>query len=259
MKDRSEDRADWPRNSCNLSSTHSCSRSKTAAPRRTWKRDGAYYRKCVIRGHRVCVAYALAEYELSDEQREITQRMSDRLGLKGEPVQPDLIGMEADTEPLPVGPPPPIGDGSRFPSIRRSAEFLQAQPWLVPSVERLCEWELRSIGRPRVRQLKVTGRVVLSEIWEPLCAWAKPLRRDKPGQFRLARRAAEYLVGDYPWDAEWNDEASGVLPEEIREALEREAKVILDYARDTGCKCSACVSRREEVATATRRFKERYG
>lgn len=219
---------------------------------------GANCRKRVIHGHRFSVAGALAEYELSDEQREIIQRMSDRLGLKGEPVQPDLIGMEADTEPLPVGPPPSVGDGRR-PSTRDSAEFLQAQPWLVPSVERLCEWELRSIGRPRVRQQKVTGRVVVSEIWESLCAWARPLRRDKPGRFRLARRAVEYLVGDYPWDAKWIDEASGVLPKEIREALEREAGVILDYAPDHGCTCAACVCRREEVATATRRFKERYG
>ena len=222
----------------------------------TRKWYGENCRKRVIHGHRRSVAYALAEYELSDAQREIIQRMSDRLGLKGEPIHRDLIGMGADTEPWPVGPPPPIGDG-RSPSTRRSAEFLQAQPWLVPSVERLCEWELRSIGRPRVRPLKVTGRVVLSEIWDSLCAWAEPLRRDKPGRFRLARRAAEYLVGDYPWDAKWIDEASGVLPKEIREALEREAKVILDYAPDNGCKCCACVSRRKEVATATRRFNER--
>ena len=220
----------------------------------TRKRDGANCRKRVIHGHRASVGNALAKYELSDEQREIMQLMSDRLGLKGEPIQPDLISMEKDTEPLPIGPPPPIGDRLRFPNIRKSAEFLQAQPWLVPSVERLCEWELRSTGRPRVRQLKVTERVGLSEIWEPLCAWAKPLRRDKPGRFRLARRAAEYLIGDYPWDAEWIDEASGVLPKEIRGALERTANVILDYAPDTGCNCSACVSRRKEVATATRRF-----
>ena len=64
----------------------------------TRKRDGAYCRKCVIHGHRASVGNALAKYELSDEQREIMQLMSDRLGLKGEPIQPDLIGMEKDTE-----------------------------------------------------------------------------------------------------------------------------------------------------------------
>ena len=225
----------------------------------TRKRDGAYCRKHVIRGHRTSVEYALSKHELSAEQREILQRMSNRLGLTGEPIQPDLIGMEADTEPLPVGPPPAISARLQFPNTRRSAEFLQAQPWLVPSVERLCEWELRSIGRPRVRQLKITGGVGLSEIWEPLCAWAKPLRRDRPGQFRLVRRAAEYLVGDYPWDAKWIDEASGVLPDEIRAVLGREAKVLLDYAPDNGCNCHACVSRRKEVATATLLFVTCHG
>ena len=54
----------------------------------TRKRDGAYCRKCVIHGHRASVGNALAKYELSDEQREIMQLMSDRLGLKGEPIQP---------------------------------------------------------------------------------------------------------------------------------------------------------------------------
>lgn len=225
----------------------------------TRKLDGADCRKYVIRGHRTSVEHALAQYELSAEQREILQRMSNRLGRTGEPIQPDLIGMEADTEPLPVGPPPAISDRQRFPNTRRSAEFLQAQPWLVPSVELLCEWELRSIGRPRVRHLKVTGGVGLSEIWEPLCAWAKPLRRDRPGQFRLVRRAAEYLVGDYPWDAKWINEASGVLPDEIRAVLGREAKVLLDYAPDNGCNCHACVSRRKEVATATLLFVTCHG
>lgn len=214
-------------------------------------------RASVIRGHRKSVENALAKYSLSYAQRAILQAVSARLGLTGEPIQPDVIGMEPDDEPMPAGPPPPVGPGE-FPNVRRSGEFIQAQPWLVSSVETLIEWELRSLGRPRVRQLSVAQGARLDELWEPLCAWAAPLRRDRQGRFRLARRAAEFLLGQYPWDAEWA-EGAGSLPTEIREALERKWEIILDYARDTGCMCHACVSRREEVAAATKRFVAKYG
>ena len=134
---------------------------------------------------------------------------------------------------------------------------MQAQPWLVPSVELLVEWELRSIGRLPVRQLLVAQGASLEEVWKPLCAWAAPRRRDRQGRFRLARRAAELLLGTYPWDAEWT-EGEGDLPTDVREALEREPDVILDYARDTGCHCHSCVSRRKEVAAAKERFDAKY-
>ena len=225
-----------------------------AAVRRQW--TGDRYRACVITAHRTCLKNALAKCPLSEDQRRILQAVSDRIGLHGEPIQPDVIGTEPDREPLPAGPPPPIGPG-KFANVRRSGEFMQAQPWLVPSVELLVEWELRSIGRLPVRQLPVAQGASLADLWKPLCAWAAPLRRDRQGRFRLARRAAEYLLGTYPWDAEWT-EGEGDLPTEVREALERESNVILDYARDTGCHCHACVSRREEVAAAKESFVAKY-
>ena len=215
------------------------------------------YRHCVISAHRTCIKNALAKYFLSEDQQGILQAVSARIGLTGEPFLADVIGKEPDREPLPAGPPPPIGPGDKFANVRRSGEFMQAQPWLVPSVELLVEWELRSIGRLPVRQLLVAQGASLEELWKPLCAWAAPLRRDRQGRFRLARRAAEFLLGTYPWDAEWT-EGEGDLPTEVREALERESNVILDYARDTGCHCHSCVSRRKEVAAAKERFDAKY-
>ena len=221
---------------------------------------GGDYRVNVIWAHRLCLEKALAKHMLSEVQRGILQAVSARIGLRGAPIQPDVIGKAPDREPLPAGPPPPIGPGDKSEDVRRirsSGEFMQAQPWLVPSVELLVEWELRSMGRVPVRQLPVAQGASLEELWKPLCAWAAPLRRDRPGRFRLARRAAEFLLGTYPWDAEWT-EGEGDLQTEVREALERESKVILDYARDTKCHCHACVSRREEVAAAKERFVARY-
>ncbi len=216
------------------------------------------YRHCVISAHRTCIKNALAKYFLSEDQQGILQAVSARIGLTGEPILADVIGKELDREPLPAGPPPPIGPGDLCTkNIRRSGEFMQAQPWLVPSVELLVEWELRSIGRLPVRQLLVAQGASLEEVWKPLCAWAAPLRRDRQGRFRLARRAAELLLGTYPWDAEWT-EGEGDLPTDVREALEREPDVILDYARDTGCHCHSCVSRRKEVAAAKERFDAKY-
>ena len=219
---------------------------------RSYEWTGDRYRKSVITAHRTCLKNALATDALSEDQRRILQAVSDRIGLHGEGFQPDVIGTAPDREPRPAGPPPQIGRGM-FANIRRSGEFMQAQPWLVPSVELMVEWELRSIGRLRVRQLPVARGASLEELWKPLCAWAAPLRRDEPGQFRLARRAAEFLLGTYPWDVKWT-EGEGDLPTEVREALERESNVILDYARDTGCRCHACVSRRREVAVAREQF-----
>lgn len=219
---------------------------------RSYEWTGDRCRKSVITGHRTCLKNALATYALSEDQRRILQAVSDRIGLHGEGFQPDVIGTAPDREPRPAGLPPQIGPGT-FANIRRSGEFMQAQPWLVRSVELLVEWELRSIGRLPVRQLLVAQGASLEELWKPLCAWAAPLRRDRQGWFRLARRAAEYLLGTYPWDAEWTED-EGDLPTEVREALERESNVILDYARDTGCHCGACVSRRREVAVAREQF-----
>ena len=218
---------------------------------------GGDYRYRVIQAHRTCIKNALAKYFLSEDQQGILQAVSARIGLTGEPFLADVIGKEPDREPLPAGPPPPIGPGDKFANVRSSGEFMQAQPWLVPSVELLVEWELRSIGRLPVRQLLVAQDASLEEIWKPLCAWATPLRRDRQGRFRLARRAAELLLGTYPWDAEWT-EGEGDLPTDVREALEREPDVILDYARDTGCHCHSCVSRRKEVAAAKERFDAKY-
>ena len=215
------------------------------------------YRHCVISAHRTCIKNALAKYFLSEDQQGILQAVSARIGLTGEPFLADVIGKESDREPLPAGPPPPIGPGDKFANVRSSGEFMQAQPWLVPSVELLVEWELRSIGRLPVRQLLVAQGASLEEVWKPLCAWAAPLRRDRQGRFRLARRAAELLLGTYPWDAEWT-EGEGDLPTDVREALERKPDVILDYARDTGCHCHSCVSRRKEVAAAKERFDAKY-
>ena len=223
---------------------------------RRW--TGPRYRASVISAHRTCLDNSLMK-ELPLELREIVQRMSDRIGVTGDPVQPDMLGLKADPDPLPEGPAPKIGPGTIFPNIRRSAEFLQAQPWLVPSVEMLCEWELRTLGRPKIKPLRVADGAALSDIWQPLCAWAAPLRRDRQGRFRLARRAAEYLLGVYPWDAGWIEGATEHLPKEIRETLERKAEVWLDYARDTGCHCRPCISRREEVAAAKKEFVANYG
>ena len=224
---------------------------------RNYEWTGDRYRKSVITAHRTCLKNALATYALSEDQRNILQAVSDRIGLHGEPIQPDVIGTAPDRGPKPAGPPPKIGSGT-FANIRRSGEFMQAQPWLVPSVELLVEWELRSIGRVPVRQLPVAQGASLEDLWKPLCAWAAPRRRDRQGRFRLARRAAEYLLGTYPWAAEWT-EGEGDLPTEVRDALERESNVILDYARDTGCRCHACVDRREEVAAAKEKFAATYG
>lgn len=226
---------------------------------RSYEWTGDRYRKSVITAHRTCLKNALATYALSEDQRRIMQAVSDRIGLHGEGFQPDVIGTAPDREQPPAGPPPPIGPG-KLANVRRSGEFMQAQPWLVPSVELLVEWELRSIGRLPVRQLVVAQGASLEDLWKPLCAWAATpgLRRDRQGRFRLARRAAEYLLGTYPWDEEWT-EGEGDLPTEVREALERESNVILDYARDTGCRCHACVSRREEVAAAKEKFAATYG
>ena len=139
------------------------------------------------------------------------------------PIAPDVIGMAPDPEPLPSGLPPPIGSGE-LPGVRRSGEFMQAQPWLNRSLEMLIEWELRSIGRRPVRQLHVARGASLEELWEPLCAWAAPLRRDRPGRFRLARRAAEFLLGTYPWDVRWAEGGSD-LPAEVRGAIARLIRV----------------------------------
>lgn len=218
---------------------------------------GNQYRASVIHGHRACVKHALASVALSDAQRLALQAVSGRIGLQGEPVSPDVIGMERDPKPLPLGPPPPIGAGE-LTGVRRSGEFVQAQPWLAPSLDLLIEWELRSIGRRPVRQLRVARGASLEELWKPLCTWAAPLRRDHPGRFRLARRAAEFLLGAYPWDALWAEGKSD-LPAEVRVAIERHPKVILDYPIDTGCNCHACVDSREEVAAAKATFTAKYG
>ncbi len=217
------------------------------------------YRHCVISAHRTCIKNALAKYFLSEDQQGILQAVSARIGLTGEPILADVIGKELDREPLPAGPPPPIGPGDLCTkNIRRSGEFMQAQPWLVPSVELLVEWELRSIGRPAGRPQQVARDYPLRELWAPLCAWATRLRRDRQGRFRLARRAVEFLLGYYPWDSEWIEGGEGDLPTEIRESLEKRSTVILDYARDTKCHCHSCVSRRKEVAAAKERFDAKY-
>lgn len=219
---------------------------------------GSRYRSSVISSHRVVLNRVLSERPMYPEQRKILLMVSERLGPLRTPIKPDLIGMWHDEQDPPAGAGPSLGDGLMLPQIRRSGEFIQDQPWLVPSVRILIEWELRAVGRKGRPPMLEAGGLTVEGIWEALCAWASPLRRDRPGRYRLARRGAEALFGQYPWHLEWIDAARGELPGEVRLAMESRRDVILDYARDTNCYCHACRSRREEVAAATKRFDAHY-
>lgn len=219
---------------------------------------GRMYRSSVIRSHRGVVERALKIRPMYEGQREILQMVRARFGELHQPIKPDLVGLWHDEAVLPAGPGPAPGDGLMLPQVRRSGEFVQDQPWLVPSVRTLIEWELRVVGRASAPPMLESSGLELADIWESLCAWATPLRRDRPGRYRLARRGAEALFGEYPWFSEWIDAAKGELPEPVRRALEGRRDVILDYARDTNCSCGPCRSRRAEVAEATRRFEARF-
>lgn len=212
---------------------------------------GRQYRASVISGSRRALANAVQRTSPA-ELKAATSELLRRLGSEGR-VEDDVLGWAPDDwAPVPLeirtGEADPANDG-----LLRSIEILESQPWLPASARSITEAVLQLIGRPPVRAVVDRLPEPETSAWESLCSWAKLQRRDRPGRLRMARRAMELLTGSWPWGSDWV-EPTRPPAAWVDELLAREARVVLDYAPLTHCSCEACLSRREEIDNARRRF-----
>ena len=215
---------------------------------------GRQYRASVIRGSRMALANALKLTPPAD-LKAATSELLKRLGSEGR-VEDDVLGWAPD-DWAPVLLEIRTGEADRaYDGLRQSIEFLESQPWLPTSARSITETVLQAIGRPPVRAMVDSLPEPKTSAWESLCAWANPQRRDHPGRLRMARRAVELLTGSWPWGSGWV-EPTRPPTTWVDELLGRDAGVVLDYAPLTDCSCEACVSRREEIENARRRFLRR--
>ena len=208
-------------------------------------------RASVISGTRRALKHTL-EHTLSTDLKTTTNELLRRLGTEGR-VADDVLGWAPD-DWTPILLEIRTGEADRANhGLRQSVEFLESQPWLPKSARSITESVLQAIGRPPVRAIVESLPEPESSAWVSLCAWTKPERRDCPGRLRMARRAVELLTGSWPWSSEWV-EPTRPPAAWVDEKLGLERGVVLDYAPLTKCSCEACASRREEIATARRRF-----